>query len=262
VSDHADRTVDEADLDALFAAPPASFVDARKAIAKKAREAGQRDRALRIDALRKPTMVVWLVNQLAREHRDEVAALLAAGRRIRKASLEGAGPGPLREANEAWRAAVARALQAIRGIAGRGIDEPRIVATLTGAVADPAHANRFSRGRLTDELEPPGLEGVLGRLAKAPSRPRAAARRRTGEAASGAVRRAERRRQREAARRLRERERDAEKARKEALHAAEVAARLEQRAKAAADQAALARQAADEAARRAEALAAKTRPPG
>ena len=37
-----------------------------------------------------------------------------------------------------------------------------------GAVADPAQADLLTRGRLTEELQPPGVEGVLGELAKAP----------------------------------------------------------------------------------------------
>jgi hypothetical protein len=251
--------IDDADLDTLFATPPASFIGARNALASKAREAGQRDRALQIEALRKPTMVVWLINQLARRQGAEVAALLTAGKRLREASLKGSGPAPLREANEAWRAAVARALQGIRTIARRDIDEPRIVATLTGAVADPAHANRLARGQLTDELQPPGIEGVLGELAKAPPRPRPLVEQGTENATSDAVRRAEERRQREAAKALREQERKAAKARKEASRAEEVAARLERRAKVAADEAAIARRAADEAARRAEALETNVR---
>jgi hypothetical protein len=247
--------IDDAALDTLFATPPESFTAARNALARKAREAGQRDRALHIEALRKPTMVVWLVNQLARRQGSEVPALLAAHKRLREASLKGSGPAPLREANEAWRAAVARALQGIRTIAGRDIDEPRIVATLTGAVADSAHANRLAHGQLTEELQPPGIEGILGELAKAPPpRPRPAAEKETAKDTSDAVRRSEERRQREAAKALRERAREAATARKEASRAEEVAACLERRAKAAVDEAATARRAADEAARRAEAL--------
>jgi hypothetical protein len=254
--------IDDTELDALFVTPPASFIGARNALASKAREAGQKDRARQIDALRKPTMVVWLINQLARDRHAEVAGLLTAGQRLREASLKGSGPAPLREANEAWRAAVAQALREIRRIAGRGIDEPRIVATLAGAVADPAQAERLARGRLTDELQPPGIEGVLDALAKAPpSRPRAAAEPRAAMVTSNATRLAEERRRREAAKELREREHAAAKARKEALRADEVAARLERRAKAAVDEAAAARRTADEAARRAEALATEARQP-
>jgi hypothetical protein len=252
--------IDDADLESLFATPPASFIGARNALASKAREAGQADRALQIGALRKPTMVVWLINQLARRQHTEVAALLAAGQRLRAVSLKRSGPAALREANAAWRAAVARALQGIRALAGRNIDEPRIVATLTGAVADPAQANRLVQGRLTDELQPPGIEGVLGELAKAPARrPMPTAEPERPRATSDAARRAAERRQRQAAKVLRAREREVAQARKEALRAAEVAARLERRAQAAANEAASARRAADEAARRVEGLETSAR---
>ena len=106
--------IDDTELDELFVTPPANFIGARNALASKARASGQKERARLIDALRKPTMVVWLINQLARDRRAEVAGLLTAGQRLREASLRSSGPAPLREANEAWRAAVARALREIR----------------------------------------------------------------------------------------------------------------------------------------------------
>jgi hypothetical protein len=250
--------VDDTLFDALFATPPADFVAARDALAKKALEGGDTQLASQIHALRKPMIVVWLINQLARRHRDEVAALTEAGKQLREAQLTGLGSTFLREANEAWRVAITAALRRIREIAGRSIDEPRIVSTLMGAVADRAHADLLARGRLTEELEPPGVEGVLSELAKAPPPPRRKEAREQQAAKTTPSReelRAEHERQREAAKELRSREREAEKATKEAEGAERAAAQLEGRAKAAADRAATARQAAEEAARRAKMLA-------
>ena len=107
--------VGDAELDELFAADPASFVAARNALTKKAQAAGQHEQASQIHALRKPTMVVWLINQLARRHCDEVAALAKAGKQLREAQLKGLGSTSLREANEAWRVAITAALRRIRG---------------------------------------------------------------------------------------------------------------------------------------------------
>jgi hypothetical protein len=251
-----ERVVSDAELDELFATNPASFVAARNALAKKVEEAGEREQASQIHALRKPTMVVWLINQLAHRHRDEVAALKKAGKQLRETQLKGLGSTLLREANEAWRVAVTAALRQIRKIAGRSIDEPRIVSTLMGAVADPEHADLLVRGRLTEELEPPGVEGVLGELAKAPPAPRKGAMEQQGSEATPSTEGLgpEHERRREAARELRSRERETKKAKRRAESAERVAVQLERRAKAAADQAATARKAADEAARRAQQL--------
>jgi hypothetical protein len=248
--------VGDPELDDLFTTNPAKFVAARDALAKKAQETGQHEQASQIHALRKPTMVVWLINQLARRHRDEVVALTRAGKQLREAQLKGLGSTLLREANEAWRVAITAALRRIREIAGRSIDEPRIVSTLMGAVGDPALADLLTRGRLTEELQPPGVEGVLGELAKAPPPRRTSGREQQAAKVTPSREqlRAEDERRREAAKELRLREHEAKKAKKEAESAERVALQLERRAKAAADQAATARKAADEAAQRAQQL--------
>lgn len=256
VSETAHWMVDDAELDALFVTVPSSFVASRDALARKALEAGQHERASQIHALRKPTMVVWLINQLARRHPDEVTTLTTAGRQLKEAQLKGLGSTSLQEANKAWRVATTAALRRIRKIAERGIDEPRIVATLTGAVADPVKASLLARGCLADELRPPDVEGVLGELAKAsPSSRRSTTDQEASRITSNAMDGAERQQRREAAKQLREREREAAKALKEAARAEEIAGHLERRAKTAADEAATARKAAEEAARRAKELA-------
>ena len=62
---------------------------------------------------------MWLLNQLARHHERETAALLQVGEKLRRAqasALRGDGPEPLREANDAWRAAVSSVLKRAREI--------------------------------------------------------------------------------------------------------------------------------------------------
>ena len=105
--------VKEAEIDALYATPPAEFVAARNELVKRARAAKQDALARELAALRKPHAVVWLVNQLARRYPAQATALLEAGKELREAqhkALHGAGTAALRDANQAWRDAVSRAM--------------------------------------------------------------------------------------------------------------------------------------------------------
>ena len=249
--------VKEAEIDALYATPPAEFVAARNELVKRARAAKQDALARELAALRKPHAVVWLVNQLARRHPAQATALLEAGKQLREAqhkALHGTGTAALRDANQAWRDAVSRALKSMRAIAGRAIEEPRIVATLLGAAADPHHAKRLERGRLVEEVEPPGIESALGALGNPRPAQHRGVRVARATAARGAEHRAERQRQREAAKARRAREREAVKAQQAATDAERAAARLEGRSAEAAKRAAEARAAAQVAKRRAQDL--------
>ncbi|HKN98159.1 MAG TPA: hypothetical protein VJX10_13655, partial [Pseudonocardiaceae bacterium] len=59
----------------LYGGPRDDFVAARSARAADARAAGDRELAKRINALRKPTVAAWLVNQMVRRYPDEMAEL-------------------------------------------------------------------------------------------------------------------------------------------------------------------------------------------
>ena len=63
-------------LDELFTAVPTEFVARRDELVKQLRAERRRDEANEIKRLRRPTASVWALNQLAREHPDEVAELL------------------------------------------------------------------------------------------------------------------------------------------------------------------------------------------
>ena len=98
----------ELELDDLFARPLAEFTAARNELARRLRKAGQDDDAARVQALKKPSVPVWTVNQLARRHPDEVKELVAAGTRLREAqqaAFRGGGTDAVREATAAERAA-------------------------------------------------------------------------------------------------------------------------------------------------------------
>jgi hypothetical protein len=136
----------------LYGADPDAFMERRKALVAAAREAGDREAAAAIGALRKPTRAAWVVNRLAR------ADPSAAGR---MASLAG----ELRAAEAAKDGRRLRELSAVRGslldglvaqaLAAAGTPDPpaglraEVTATLTAALADPGTAAGFAAGTLT-----------------------------------------------------------------------------------------------------------------
>ena len=69
----------------LYAANPDEFMAARTALAKQAKEAGDKALAKQITALRKPTRSAWLVNLVARAEPDRVAELIELGAALQEA---------------------------------------------------------------------------------------------------------------------------------------------------------------------------------
>jgi hypothetical protein len=145
------------DLDAaaeeLYAGSPEEFVGRRTALVKQARQ--QKDRALAtaIGGLRKPTRTAWLVNLLAREAGDDVAALLDLGAALRQAQAERDGAA-LRTLSGRRRAAI-DALTRRAGELGRASGHPpteattaEVAATLQAALGEPEVADQVRRGRL------------------------------------------------------------------------------------------------------------------
>ena len=53
-------------MDDLFALPPAEFIAARDALAKRLKADGDATRAAEVKALRRPSVAAWAVNQVAR----------------------------------------------------------------------------------------------------------------------------------------------------------------------------------------------------
>ena len=62
----------------LFALDPKDFVTARDPLAKRLQKEGDKDGAKAVKALRRPTIPIWALNQVARERPDEIEALVAA----------------------------------------------------------------------------------------------------------------------------------------------------------------------------------------
>ena len=208
-------------VDELYGAPLDEFVSRRDALARSLRKEGKREEADEVKALRKPSVAAWAVNVLAREEREAVDELLAAGERLRAAHaelLDGGDPGAVQEAAGAERTAVEGLVAAAHGVladAGRPATDAtldRVRDTLHAAASDDTVRELVRAGRVVEDAEATGfaLAGLSpGKGAKRPAaaRPRkadrAAARRKEAAErvkqaqaelaeAEGAVREAER----------------------------------------------------------------------
>src|SRR4051794_14753103 len=158
----------EASIDELFALPLDEFTAARNALAKQVRAGGDRAAADEIKALRKPSITAWALNQLVRQHPDNVAGLLDAGRALRDAherALEGDASG-LRDAGRGQQQAVgdlARVAAAILEEAGSSGDShlEQIMQSLRAASTDEGAGAALQQGRLSADIEETGF-GFLG----------------------------------------------------------------------------------------------------
>jgi hypothetical protein len=211
----------EAELDDLYANPPATFTSARNDLAQRLKQAGQVDAAARVKQLRKPTVALWAVNQLARRNPDEVRALLDAGDRLRVAQQAALGGD-----SQPLRAATAEERKLLRGLtqrgeallleAGHSPDTRRIAATLQAAAVDQAARELLEQGRLSEELEATGFGAFAGMEIPSASKPEET----TPKAPSPAVQR----RRQERLRKLRE---DVAKAKRNATKAERATASAE-----------------------------------
>jgi hypothetical protein len=148
----------EGELDRLYQLPLNEFTSARDALVKRLRTQGEREKAEEIKALRKPTAAVWLVNQLVRERELDVQRLLKAGESLTKSQAP--------EARRDEQRALEQLAKGAREIAERAdIGSPALgkaVETLRAASVTAEGRELLKRGRLTEELEPPGFEALTG----------------------------------------------------------------------------------------------------
>jgi hypothetical protein len=210
----------EAELDALYSLPPADFTGARNDLVRRLKHAGQDDVAARIKQLRKPTVPLWAVNQLARRHEKEVRALLDSGDRLRVAQQAA-----LRGESDELRAATADERRILRELtqrgeellreAGHAADTKRVAATLRAAAVDPTGRELLERGRLSEELEATGFGALEGMEIS----PRSEPERKPPKAPSPAVRRRREERLRKLGERVEKARRDAAKAERDAARA-------------------------------------------
>ena len=172
-------------MERLYGVGLDEFVAARTAAARELREQGRRDEAAAVQALRKPSVAAWIVNQLARDDAELVADLLSAGARLREVQLGAGSPVELRSASEAEQAALdalVRAAARVAAAAGSGGGSlERVRETLHAAALDLDLAELVRRGVLVREQQAVGFP--LG--AAVPAAARRAVRRSPAPVATG-----------------------------------------------------------------------------
>jgi hypothetical protein len=194
-------------LTKLMRGPLSSFVEARSQMVREQRTAGNVELAERLAALRKPSLVVWALNQAGDVVTDDLEALRAAGDRLRQAQeklLKGdrSAADQMSEATHEQRRAIetlSRRLAMVLSAAGHAASEEtlrRLSDDLRSAsIADGETWAALSEGRLLSEPEPPSLPtldiGEMQRVSEARTDQDAEARRKRIVAAEADVRRAE-----------------------------------------------------------------------
>ncbi len=156
----------EEEIDGLYAGPLDEFVTERNAVARKLKQAGDRDAAAEVAGLRKPTLVAWTVNQLARTQRRDVDLLLDAGKRIvdaQETSISEGGRAGLDAARASLRTAVTgltASAQRLLGERGNQSTLTRVAETLRSAATEEKGRELLARGRLTAELSDTGWDTI------------------------------------------------------------------------------------------------------
>lgn len=174
----------EQEIDRLFQGPLSDFTSARNALSAQLKSDGHRDDASRVRSLAKPNLSSWAINQTYWHQRSAFDALLSAGERFRRAQsarFAGRKASDLQEASRAREAALNAALKASLAFlrqssnAASGAVRDRIARTLA-AIAAYGHSSPAEvKGRLSDDLNPPGFEALAalapgGAAASAPLR--------------------------------------------------------------------------------------------
>jgi hypothetical protein len=154
------------EVDELYQLPLAEFTGARNALAAQLKQSGRANDASLVKALQKPPVSAWAVNQLYWNHRDEFDDLLAAGKRVHKASLAGK-PADLRGSLDARREALSHLADLATSLLSEAGHNPspdtirRITTTLEAVSAQAPSADGPTLGRLSQDVDPPGFESLI-----------------------------------------------------------------------------------------------------
>jgi len=150
----------EHELDELYALPLDAFTKARNDLAARLKKAHQTELAEAVRTLKKPSVVAWTANRLAREEPKQVDALLQAAEALRDAQQRAlGGEATADEVNEAA-AAERDAVRALLGSAREHLSPAqldRLAQTLRAAAIDEAMRPLLQHGRLTEELQAAGF---------------------------------------------------------------------------------------------------------
>lgn len=145
-------------VDELYAGSRDDFLPIRTERVKQARAAGERELAVRIAALRKPTVGAWLVNQVVRRHPARMAELAELAERMRTAHQHGDGE-RLRAAGRDRQALLRDLSELAREIAtGAGLKlglpvADQVTTTFQTALVDPAARQAVLTGTLAVTVE-------------------------------------------------------------------------------------------------------------
>jgi hypothetical protein len=155
------------DLDSLFQVPLSEFVEARKSLAARLKQAGRTVDADRVKTVAKPAISVWTVNQLFWRYRDDFDELIAAGQQFRRAHTSRSGkPSELTGALNSRRDALNHLSELAETLLREAGHNPtldmmrRIATTLEAMSAYAALPDGQAAGRLTKDLDPPGFESL------------------------------------------------------------------------------------------------------
>jgi hypothetical protein len=147
--------------DELYGLSPQEFTAARDARASQAGKGGDKDLALAVKRLRKPSTGAWMANQLVREQPRAIERLIELGATLRSArNLEGT---QIRRATKEKAESVTKLVRQARSIAtqaGQPVSqsaEQELEATLDAAFSDEGSADALLEGRLTAALHYSGL---------------------------------------------------------------------------------------------------------
>jgi len=154
----------DAELDELYGLPLEDWTKARNDLAARLKKAHQGEQAEEVRTLRKPSLVAWTINQLARREERALAELLAAGDRLRSAQADAlrgrGGAAEVSRASAAEREAVRRLVTAARELLGDRASAAtldRVSQTLRAAAIDEAARPALERGRLQEEVSGVGF---------------------------------------------------------------------------------------------------------
>ena len=141
-------------VDALYERPPSEFIAARDAIVKQLKIEQRKSAAEAVKALRRPTVLGWAVNQVARTEPALLHDLRVRGRRGSK----GTGP-PLDGKRDDLRTAVQHHRKVVGDMAAKAAAlvgaqyRDEAAATFEAASIDEQAFDALAEGRLTGELE-------------------------------------------------------------------------------------------------------------
>ncbi len=151
--------------DELYGLPLQEFTAARNAQAKQAKAAGEASLAKQVQALRKPSMAAWLINQLVRRQSDELTVLVELGTELR-AGLSGLTGDELRQlTKQRYQLVSALVQQALSVVDGQRVSNEvagAVRETLEATLSDAASAEAVQAGRLAEALHVSGFGAGFG----------------------------------------------------------------------------------------------------